>query len=129
MVFAEERDVMKFILATKHDHNMHFTVIHLDSVCQNVSKLHQLLILSSNLVSKINFKNIFVNTSSFKVFDNFILFFSPISAVAVASGPYMYVYKNLRPYFKFTLPSMEINAVEQDLWNQANDVGIDDQQS
>ncbi|KAG7280084.1 hypothetical protein CRUP_018040 [Coryphaenoides rupestris] len=36
-----------------------------------------------------------------------------IPAIAVASGPFIYVYKNLRPYFKFTLPSLEINALEQ----------------
>ncbi|XP_013391721.1 Bardet-Biedl syndrome 1 protein homolog [Lingula anatina] len=46
-------------------------------------------------------------------------------AVAVASGPYMYVYKNLRPYFKFTLPSLEINPLEQDVWNQVRDERID----
>ncbi|XP_070845950.1 Bardet-Biedl syndrome 1 protein isoform X2 [Chaetodon trifascialis] len=36
-----------------------------------------------------------------------------IPAVAVASGPCIYVYKNLRPYFKFTLPSLEVNTLEQ----------------
>lgn len=36
-----------------------------------------------------------------------------IPAVAVASGPCIYVYKNLRPYFKFTLPSLDINPLEQ----------------
>ncbi|XP_059157343.1 Bardet-Biedl syndrome 1 protein homolog [Physella acuta] len=42
-------------------------------------------------------------------------------AIAVASGPYIYVYKNLRPYFKFTLPPLEIHPVEEDLWNQAKE--------
>ena len=46
-------------------------------------------------------------------------------AVAVASGPFIYVYKNLRPYFKFTLPPLEINAVEQDVWNQVKEDKID----
>ena len=46
-------------------------------------------------------------------------------AVAVASGPFIYVYKNLRPYFKFTLPPLEVNTVEQDLWNQAKEDKID----
>lgn len=36
-----------------------------------------------------------------------------IPAVAVASGPCIYVYKNLRPYFKFTLPGLEVNSLEQ----------------
>ncbi|XP_074644382.1 BBSome complex member BBS1-like [Tubulanus polymorphus] len=46
-------------------------------------------------------------------------------AVAVASGPFIYVYKNLRPYFKFTLPTLEVNQVEQDVWNQAKEGEID----
>ena len=43
-------------------------------------------------------------------------------AIAVASGPFIYVYKNLRPYFKFTLPPLEVNALEQDVWDQAREV-------
>ena len=42
-----------------------------------------------------------------------------IPALALAAGPYIYVYKNTRPFFKFTLPSLEINQLEQDLWEQA----------
>ena len=29
-------------------------------------------------------------------------------AVAVASGSFIYIFKNLRPYFKFTLPSLQV---------------------
>ncbi|KAM6898209.1 BBSome complex member BBS1 isoform 1-T2 [Lycodopsis pacificus] len=47
-----------------------------------------------------------------------------IPAVAVASGPCIYVYKNLRPYFKFTLPGLEVNSLEQDVWQQAREGGI-----
>lgn len=43
-------------------------------------------------------------------------------AVAVASGPFIYVYKNLRPYFKFTLPPLDANPLEQDVWEQAKEV-------
>jgi hypothetical protein len=28
--------------------------------------------------------------------------------------------QNLRPYFKFTLPTLEILSVERDIWDQAN---------
>lgn len=42
-------------------------------------------------------------------------------AIAVASGPYIYIYKNLRPYFKFTLPPLSVNSVEEDLWNQVKE--------
>ncbi|CAG0912671.1 unnamed protein product [Notodromas monacha] len=44
-----------------------------------------------------------------------------IPAIAVASAAYVYIYKNLRPYFKFTLPPLEINPIEEDLWKQAED--------
>lgn len=42
-------------------------------------------------------------------------------AIAVCSGPFIYVYKNLRPYYKFSMPSLEINASEQELWTQVKD--------
>ncbi|GLH14205.1 Bardet-Biedl syndrome 1 protein [Gryllus bimaculatus] len=44
-----------------------------------------------------------------------------IPAVAVASGPNIYIYKNMRPYFKFSLPTLEVNALERDLWLQMRD--------
>lgn len=43
-------------------------------------------------------------------------------AIAVASGPFIYIYKNLRPFFKFTLPSLEVNPLEQEVWTQAKEV-------
>nr|XP_044997787.1 Bardet-Biedl syndrome 1 protein isoform X2 [Jaculus jaculus] len=46
-------------------------------------------------------------------------------AIALASGPCVYVYKNLRPYFKFSLPQLPPNPLEQDLWNQAKEDRID----
>ncbi|XP_037854953.1 BBSome complex member BBS1 isoform X4 [Chlorocebus sabaeus] len=46
-------------------------------------------------------------------------------ALALASGPCIYVYKNLRPYFKFSLPQLPPNPLEQDLWNQAKEDRID----
>ncbi|CAG0880955.1 unnamed protein product [Cyprideis torosa] len=42
-----------------------------------------------------------------------------IPALAVSSSSSVFIYKNLRPYFKFSLPSMNINDVERDLWSQA----------
>eukprot|EP00756_Hemistasia_phaeocysticola_P002698 Hpha_TRINITY_DN11831_c1_g1::TRINITY_DN11831_c1_g1_i1::g.2138::m.2138/K16746/BBS1; Bardet-Biedl syndrome 1 protein len=38
-------------------------------------------------------------------------------AIAVASGPGIYIYKNMRPYYKFTLPFVEISPVESGLWS------------
>ncbi len=40
-------------------------------------------------------------------------------AVAVASGSHIYIYKNMRPYFKFTLPTLDILPQEKDLWDRA----------
>ncbi|XP_062501221.1 Bardet-Biedl syndrome 1 protein-like [Corticium candelabrum] len=48
-----------------------------------------------------------------------------IPAVAVASGPFIYIYKNSRPYFKFTTPPLEVNAVETYVWNQVKEGIID----
>ena len=31
-------------------------------------------------------------------------------AVAIAAGPFVYVYKNMRPYFKFTLPYLQVGG-------------------
>jgi Bardet-Biedl syndrome 1 protein len=43
-----------------------------------------------------------------------------IPAVAVASGSHIYIYKNMRPYFKFTLPTLEIHTTEKELWAAAS---------
>ena len=37
-------------------------------------------------------------------------------AIAIASGPSVYIYKNLRPFYKFFLPCVEISSVESDVW-------------
>jgi hypothetical protein len=36
--------------------------------------------------------------------------------------------QNLRPYFKFTLPTLEILAAERDIWDQANSDSFDPNQ-
>ena len=43
-----------------------------------------------------------------------------VPAVAVASGAHFYIYKNMRPYFKFTLPTLDIHPAEKELWSSAN---------
>lgn len=37
-------------------------------------------------------------------------------SIAVAAGSYIFIYRNLRPYYKFTLPPIEIEQLELDLW-------------
>ncbi|KAL7995513.1 putative bardet-Biedl syndrome 1 protein [Plasmopara halstedii] len=39
-----------------------------------------------------------------------------IPAIAVASGPYIFIYRNFRPHYRFTVPSVEIDAQETKLW-------------
>uniref|UniRef100_T1J8I6 Uncharacterized protein n=1 Tax=Strigamia maritima TaxID=126957 RepID=T1J8I6_STRMM len=48
-----------------------------------------------------------------------------VSAIAVGGGSHIYIYKNLRPYFKFTLPTLDVNPMEQDIWMQAKAEKID----
>ncbi len=42
-----------------------------------------------------------------------------VPAVAVASSAHIYIYKNMRPYFKFTLPTLDLHPAEKDLWATA----------
>ncbi|KAI9207807.1 ciliary BBSome complex subunit 1-domain-containing protein [Polychytrium aggregatum] len=39
-----------------------------------------------------------------------------IPALALASGPSLFIYRNRRPYFKFTLPKVPANPLEEDVW-------------
>ncbi|CAE7930634.1 Bbs1, partial [Symbiodinium sp. KB8] len=36
--------------------------------------------------------------------------------LAVASGPTVFIYRNLRPYFKYTLPRLPIDSKEEGVW-------------
>lgn len=40
----------------------------------------------------------------------------PTTSVIVASGSYLYVYRNLKPFYKFSLPPLETNQIELDAW-------------
>ncbi len=41
----------------------------------------------------------------------------------MASGSHIYIYKNMRPYFKFTLPTLDLNPQEKDLWSREMELG------
>lgn len=43
--------------------------------------------------------------------------------VAVASGTYMFVYRNFKPYFKFKLPETAVDAEEKEIWEKL--MGLD----
>lgn len=46
-------------------------------------------------------------------------------ALAVAAGHILYIYKNLKPFYKFQLPSQPVNQTEIESWNQVKDATID----
>ncbi|KAM6995825.1 BBSome complex member BBS1 [Passerculus sandwichensis] len=46
-------------------------------------------------------------------------------AVVVAAGPALFVYRNLRPFFKFALPARAPEPLERELWLQAEQDQID----
>ncbi|CAN0169320.1 unnamed protein product, partial [Discosporangium mesarthrocarpum] len=39
-------------------------------------------------------------------------------AIAVVAGPYIFIYRNLRPYYKFTAPLVAPSAREEELWGR-----------
>ena len=46
-----------------------------------------------------------------------------IPTLAVATGSFVYCYRNLRPYFKFTLPSVDIHETEKLIWDDIKKQG------
>ena len=54
----------------------------------------------------------------------YLLFFDIlyILALAVASGSAVFLFKSLRPYYKYVLPPSQIAQVEKDVWNKAREV-------
>lgn len=44
------------------------------------------------------------------------------SALAVASGASVFIFKALRPYYKFVLPQLDMAQVEKDVWSKAKEV-------
>ena len=44
----------------------------------------------------------------------------PCLSVAVASGPYVFIYRNLRPFFKFTIPAVELDKKELAIWGKVH---------
>ena len=46
-------------------------------------------------------------------------------ALAVASGSHVYIYRNLRPYYKFSLPTVDIAPEESQIWTSLADGSAD----
>ena len=51
-----------------------------------------------------------------------------VPSVAVAAGAFVFIYRNLRPYYKFSLPMLVVNEKERDLWSSLGEgrVSIDE---
>jgi Bardet-Biedl syndrome 1 protein len=49
----------------------------------------------------------------------------PIPTLAVASGHQVFIYRYMRPYLKFTLPPIGIDAAEQEVWEELRKEAID----
>jgi len=49
----------------------------------------------------------------------------PIPTLAVASGHQVFIYRYMRPYLKFTLPPIEVDAAEIDVWKELQKEAID----
>ena len=39
-----------------------------------------------------------------------------VPSIAVAAGPYVFIYRQLRPYRKWACPPLEISQTENDIW-------------
>lgn len=46
------------------------------------------------------------------------------SSIVIASGSYLFVYRNLKPFYKFSLPPLETNQIESDAWTRFKDMRI-----
>ena len=42
-------------------------------------------------------------------------------SLAIAAGTHVYIYRNLRPYYKFTLPALAVDEQEMEVWKMARD--------
>eukprot|EP00735_Rhodelphis_limneticus_P001522 TRINITY_DN12154_c0_g1::TRINITY_DN12154_c0_g1_i1::g.26505::m.26505 TRINITY_DN12154_c0_g1::TRINITY_DN12154_c0_g1_i1::g.26505 ORF type:complete len:585 (-),score=107.23,sp/Q3V3N7/BBS1_MOUSE/40.00/1e-141,BBS1/PF14779.1/2.4e-77,BBS2_Mid/PF14783.1/4,BBS2_Mid/PF14783.1/91,BBS2_Mid/PF14783.1/2.8e+02,BBS2_Mid/PF14783.1/3.9,PHTB1_N/PF14727.1/1.2e+03,PHTB1_N/PF14727.1/1.6e+02,PHTB1_N/PF14727.1/3.2 TRINITY_DN12154_c0_g1_i1:527-2281(-) len=45
--------------------------------------------------------------------------------VAVAAGPHIFIYRNLNPYYKFTLPPMDVEQIEREVWEDLKQGRLD----
>lgn len=40
------------------------------------------------------------------------------TVIAVSIGPAVYFYKNVKPYFKYTFPSLPVDPLEKEIWKK-----------
>lgn len=57
----------------------------------------------------------------YSIYKTFKLLNDYVSVVAVACGPDLLIYKNNKPYFKFIVPPLPIEALEHSVWNKLSE--------
>lgn len=45
-------------------------------------------------------------------------------AVGIAGGSYVFIYRHLRPYFKFSLPCVDIDPQDESIWQEMTSEGV-----
>lgn len=53
----------------------------------------------------------------------------PVPFLAIAGISYIYIYKNMKGTFKLLIPKLEINQVEQAVWDELADEKLDNDQA
>ena len=48
-----------------------------------------------------------------------------MTAVGVAAGAAIFIYKNMRAFFKYTLPELELNQIEKEAWIHSREENFD----
>lgn len=49
-------------------------------------------------------------------------FLFSILVIAVSIGPSVLFYRNMKPYYKYTVPSLPINPIEKEVWQKVSTV-------
>eukprot|EP00519_Triparma_laevis_P002041 CAMPEP_0182517722 /NCGR_PEP_ID=MMETSP1321-20130603/42803_1 /TAXON_ID=91990 /ORGANISM="Bolidomonas sp., Strain RCC1657" /LENGTH=477 /DNA_ID=CAMNT_0024725487 /DNA_START=120 /DNA_END=1549 /DNA_ORIENTATION=+ len=50
---------------------------------------------------------------------------SSTPAIGIAGGPYVFIYRHLRPYFKFTLPFVDLDPQDESIWAEMDSGNVD----
>lgn len=51
-----------------------------------------------------------------------------LPSIAIASGPSVLIYKNLKPFYKFNVPTLDVDETENEAWSHAEASQIDSTQ-
>ena len=94
---------------------------------------NRLIIADLNCNLKVFNGNILQNDTKLQFSPIAIAFFHSLDAntknlipyLAIAGGSYIFIYKNLKGTFKFSIPNIEPNAQEVQIWNELKEDKLD----